>query len=469
METNEMPIIKNIDELVLTDLRRDALTILEAGYQAIVTERVINEHVSIDGNIMRVKNKAADINLSDYKRVFFIGIGKCAFDAGAVFEKMLGDKITDGIIIDVKGGVLKKLRSHVGTHPLPSEENVAVTRSIVDLLKGTTEEDLIMVVISGGGSSLLCLPHELNCETLSRFTEELMRRGATIAELNTVRKHLSEIQGGQFAKLVYPSPMIAFIFSDVPGNDIGMIASGPTVMDETTKEDAENILAKYDVLKACAAPDCEILETPKERKYFENVENMLILTNLNALVAMQAKARELGYMATIASDSLEGEAREIGVKLVAKMKGKRKTCMLYGGETIVTFEKKIKEKSNEKPDEKDEDSIGGNVGEKIEEKSEEKNKNAQGGRNQEASLGVLATIPPDLVFVAAASDGWDNTDVAGAICDSVLFEEAKRLSVDVNEYLDAHNSYDFFKKVGGHIKTGRMGSNVSDLYFVLSN
>jgi len=483
-DTKDTSIIKNIDDLASTELRGDALNILEAGYEAIVTEKVVKDFVSVKGDIMHVKNKASDINLSDYKRVFFIGIGKCAFDAGVVFEKMLGEKITDGIIIDVKGGTLKKLHSHVGTHPLPSEENVAVTRSIVELIKGTTEEDLVVVVISGGGSSLLCLPHEMNCEALSRITEALMKKGATITELNTVRKHLSEIQGGQFAKLVYPSSVISFVFSDVPGNDIGVIASGPTVLDRTTKEDAEAILAKYDVLKVCVTPECKVLETPKDRKYFKNVENILVLTNLNALVAMESKARELGYMASIASDSLQGEARETGVTLVEKLKGRKKRCMLYGGETTVTFSEKsdtekegddnavTEEKtteSTEKKTVKQQEEGEKKDGEKNDTgDAEEENKKAKGGRNQEAALGALTTIPEGVVFVAAASDGWDNSDVAGVIADSVLFEESKRLKLEVQEYLDTHNSYEFFKKAGGHIKTGRLGSNVSDLYFVLS-
>jgi len=230
-------IIKNFDELATTALRRDALEILEAGYGAISTKKVITSKVKVEENMLLVNGN--EIDLDNYEKIFFVGIGKCSATAGEVFENLLGDRITDGIVIDVRGIELKRIRSHVGTHPFPSEANVEAAQSVREMLEGATENDLVIAVISGGGSALLCLPHDLKCEVLVNTTKELMKKGANIEELNTVRKHLSLIQGGQFAKIAYPAKIMSLIFSDVPGDDISTIASGPTVIDTTTKEDAK--------------------------------------------------------------------------------------------------------------------------------------------------------------------------------------------------------------------------------------
>lgn len=422
-------IIKNIDEIATTKLRKDALDILEEGYRAINTEKVITSNIRVEDGHLFIEER--DINLNDYERVFFVGIGKCSADAAIILESILGDYLTSGIVVDVRGVVLQKIQSKVGTHPLPSEANIKATRSIKELLEDATERDLILTVISGGGSALLCLPHDIQCKLLIEITKTLMKKGATIEELNTVRKHLSLIQGGQFAKLAYPAKVVSLIFSDVPGDDIGTISSGPTVLDKTTKEDAEKILVKYDVLNVCKQPNCEVFETPKEEKYFAGVDNILLLTNKTALSAMKEKAEDLGYRAIIADSKVEGEARIIG-KLVAQQ-AKNNTCLLYGGETTVTVEKEGK-----------------------------------GGRCQEFILGALPYIKENSVIVAVASDGWDNTDVAGALGDNGILGEADRKGFDVNRFLKDNKSYDFFKLVNGHIKTGRIGSNVSDLYFTLT-
>jgi len=422
-------IIKNFDELAVTSLHKDALEILEAGYDAINTEKVISSKVKVENNHLFINDK--DINLESYERVVFVGIGKCAADAAISFEKLLGEHLSGGIIIDVRGVTLQKITSHVGTHPLPSEENIVAAQSIKDMLEDMTEKDLVIAVISGGGSALLCLPHDLRCDMFTNITRTLMEKGANIHELNTVRKHLSEIQGGQFAKLAFPATVVSFIFSDVPGDDISVVASGPTVLDTTTREDAERVLVKYNVLTTCKLPSCEVLETPKEEKYFDKVDNILILTNEVALSSMKEKATELGYRALIADSKVEGEARIAGKLIAGQVK--IGTCMLYGGETTVTLKN------------------GGN-----------------GGRNQEFILGALPHMKENSVVVAAASDGWDNTDVAGAIGDKNLFIKARGLGFLPEEFLKKNESYEFFKKVGGHINTGRTGSNVSDLYFTLT-
>lgn len=421
--------IKNIDTLGTTALRRDALAVLQAGYDAVTTERVIKEEVRLQGDELCVNDRK--FRLTDFERIFFIGIGKCAVDASLVFEEMLGDRITDGIVLDVKSSEFKRLRPFIGTHPLPSEANVVATKEIVRMLSGLTGRDLVLAFISGGGSALLCLPHKTDCATVSAVTSALGKAGATIHELNTVRKHLSDIQGGQLVKLVYPATVLTFIFSDVPGNDLGMIASGPTVPDKTTAADAERILAQYHILDRCQLKSCELVETPKDQKYFESVTNLLLVTNRKALEAMQTKAESLGYNAYVKNDAIEGFADELGRSLALETLPPN-SCFLYGGETTVH--------------------VRGN---------------GEGGRNQECALGALLALADDRVVVAAASDGWDNTDTAGAIVDINDQERARELGLHAESYLAANDSYHFWKKLGGSILTGRTGINVADFYFII--
>lgn len=423
-------VIKNSAALTTTPLRRDALEILEAGYQAILTKEVVESEVEVNGQYLRIGERV--IALGVFKRIFFVGIGKCALDAGEVFEEKLGSWLTDGIILDVRGATLKKLRSKIGTHPFPSEQNVEASQSIADLLEGLTDTDLLITVISGGASSLLCLPYDLTCETIGLITKTLMGKGATIDEINTFRKHTSKIQGGQFAKLAYPATVVSLIFSDVPGDDIATVASGPTVLDTTNIADARAVLEKYDIEKLCQLPDCELVETPKDPEYFLRVNNILFITTKKALEAMRREAERLGYHAEIVSAELQGEARAVGQRLALEATTP-KTCRLWGGETTVLVKKEGK-----------------------------------GGRCQEAVLGALTNMKDGVLCIAATSDGWDNTPFAGAIGDAVTLARARELGLDPLTASENNQAYDFFEKVGSHIDTGRTGANVSDWYITLT-
>jgi glycerate-2-kinase len=424
--------IKNKNDLSTTPLRADALDILSAGLDAIDTAMAVRHNVIFEKENRILKLGGKTFYLSEYKNVYLVAFGKCAVLAGKELEAILGDEIKSGIVLDIQGGSFKKLRSVVGTHPFPSEGNMKATADLVKLVESATEEDLVIVVISGGGSSLLCMPNEMSCENLVKITKILFSKGANIEEINTVRKHLSKVQGGYLAKMIYPAVSIALIFSDVPGDDLSVIASGPMSKDLTTKEMAEKIMKKYDVLNLCQIPSCELVETPKEDKYFEKVRHLLLVNNATALEAMSAKAKDLGYGARIVSKTLEGEAREVGAS-IAKTEIGAKSVLLYGGETTVMVKQKGK-----------------------------------GGRNQEVALGALPYVPEGRVLLACASDGVDNTDMAGAIADDNVREEAKKLSLNPQGFLDTNNSYEFFRQVGAHVKTGVTGSNVSDLYFLIS-
>jgi len=410
-------------------MRKDALDILEAGYEAILTKNVIRGAVTREGNTICIKDM--NVCFDDYERIFFVGVGKCAVDAAEELEDIIGDNLTEGIVLDVKSGIFKKLTSRVGTHPYPTEQNVEAAKEIEAMLEKTTEKDLVLMLISGGGSSLLCLPHELKCESITKITKTLMDKGAPIRDINIVRKHFSEIQGGGLARMAYPATVVSLLFSDVPGNDIDTIASGPTVLDKSTKEEAEETLMKYNAFNLCEVPYCEILETPKDEKYFKNVYNILVVTNDMALEAMAKKADELEYGAVICSNCAEGEAREFGKKIASDEYAVR-GCYLYGGETTVTIAGK-----------------------------------GLGGRNQEVVLGAFPYLREGMLIVGAASDGWDNSDVAGAMSDKEFFDKAEEMKLYPEDFLKENNSYEFFKRAGGHIQTGRTGANVADFYFVL--
>jgi glycerate-2-kinase len=425
-------IIKNYNEIETTSLRRYALDILEAGYRAILTKDVIRSSVVKSEEGIRVQGE--EIHFSDYARIFIVAIGKCAVDAGQALEDILGEHITDGIVIDVKTGEFKKLRSFVGTHPYPSAQNVSAVKEIVTMISDLTEKDLVIAIISGGGSSLLSLPHKITTEELTAITRKIMDKSAPIHELNIVRKHLSDIQGGSFAKMAYPAKVVSLIFSDVPGNDLATIASGPTVLDTSTKEEAEAILEKYNIRAECELPELETIETPKDEKYFSNVKNLLVVTNDIALLAMKKKSEELGYRANIENNRVEGIARELGEE-IAKKELPPKTCLLYGGETTTH--------------------VVANPG--------------IGGRNQEFVLGGLPHLKEGTVLVGAASDGRDYSDAGGAIGDKELFEKAKATGLHPADFLANNNSFEFFRQAGGHIHTGPTGANVADLYFILSS
>lgn len=420
--------VKNTRELSKTPLRRDALAILEAGLNAIDTRTALRRAFLIEGNKLRLGHKTYD--LSRYKRIFVVAIGKAAFEASKELESLLGNKITDGLVLDVKGGRLAHMESRIGTHPFPSMVNMKATGELVALLRDVTEHDLVIMVVSGGGSALLCWPTELTCDQLTMLTKTLMTRGASIQELNTVRKHTSDILGGQAVAIAYPATVIGLIFSDIPGDDLSMVASGPTFLDTTTMADASHVLKKYDALKACRWPSCELKETPKGSEYFTHVHNELVVSNVVAARAMKEAAEEAGYRARIVTTALTGEAQKEAHKLISSIH--HGEALIVAGETTTIVKGKGK-----------------------------------GGRNQEAALAVLEALPKDVLFLACASDGIDNTPAAGAIADAVTLASAKAKRLKSASYLAKNDSFSFFQKAGGQIMTGVTGMNVSDLWLVL--
>ena len=424
--------IQNFDTLAVNELRRDALAIAEAGYEAVDTEKVVRGKVQVVGEELRIGDKSFNIK---GREIYFVGVGKCAFDGAEAIEKILGEKLAGGVALDVSliaQSALTKIETYIGTHPLPSEANVQATTRIMEFLSGREKNDLVIMLISGGGSTLLCLPTApMTCVDESALFEGLTAHGASIQDINIVRKHTSRARGGALAAAAYPAEVAALIISDVPENDIASIASGPTVLDSTTVADAKAILATHDIT---ASAPIEFIETPKEQKYFERVVNVLFLTNQDALSAMQTEAEKRGYAVTIADNHFSGEARELGRAVVEKLHSSQsKTVLLYAGESTVTLPPHA----------------------------------GTGGRNQEMALAALETLRDDELILPFASDGHDNTEHAGAIGDSATRAHAEAHNLSVTEYLHAHRSYDFFTATNDALVTGYTGSNVSDLIIAL--
>lgn len=428
--------ITNFNELAVSDGRRALLSVAEAGFQAIDTTAVMREMIRVDGATLTVGGATggAAIDLTETDRLIFIAVGKCSVEASVAAEAILGSRITSGVVVDVKAGpASERLTIFCGTHPLPSDENLAAAEAIKEMLGGLTDRDLVVFVISGGGSTLLFLPENAKDREEVPIMEALIRAGATIQEINTVRKHLSLARGGYLAQYAYPARVVSLIFSDVPANDISFIASGPTVKDATTVKDAERVLAKFDVMKTCNIEKCGLIETPKEDKYFERVTNILAVSNIRALEAMKAASEKLGFQAEILGSELTGEAADMG-KIVAEAihAAPPKTVLLWGGETTV---------------------IVHGAG--------------QGGRNLELGASALRFVKEGEEVLSFDSDGRDHGPYAGIICDTMTGRAIAEAGLDLEAFRRNNDLYAFFGKVGHYVLTGDTGSNVSDLIIAL--
>lgn len=422
--------LNNFEDLAITPLRQAALNIAEAGLAAIATPAVIRRLVFLEDDILRIGDN--DYNLEKINQVLFVGIGKCALEAAREVESILGGRLFGGIAVDVHQGRLEKIESYAGTHPFPSEQNIDITKKIIGLLSGLTEKDLVIFAISGGGSTLLCQPQDMTCYNEADLLKILFEKGATIQEINTIRKHLSLARGGYLAKYLYPARGIALVFADVPGDNFEFVASGPTVKDTTTAAEAAAVIQKYDVEKVCGF-SCNLIETPKDDIYFQNINNILAVSNKTALAAMAAKAGELGFSSEIKTAVLTGEARNIGKEIAENLNTiTQKKALLYGGETTVTVKK-----------------------------------SGRGGRNQELALAALPALKEGEAVLVLASDGRDNGEYAGAIVDSETNKKASALNLAPVEFLENNQSTDFFEKTGDFLMTGDTGSNVSDLVIAI--
>lgn len=419
-------LVKNYRQLARNRLRRQALKIIDAGLQAIGVENILGQKIRQRDHYLEIDRHKID--LDRFRRVFVVGFGKASLDSARFLEKLLADRVSGGIVIDVRQGRLKKIKSVKGSHPYPNLINIRATEEMVAILKQCRKNDLVIVIVSGGGSALLSKPHRLTPEQLTAVIKDLFKKGADIRELNILRKHLSEIHGGWISRLAWPAQVVGLIFSDIPFSDLSLVASGPTFFDKSTKKDARAIIKKYEL------PALPLLETPKEQKYFSATRNILMLSNKTALEAMACIGKKLGLAVHTCRTRLTGEARVIGRQIVQEY-GRKKGLFLFGGETTV----KVKG-------------------------------SGRGGRNQELVLSAIPYLRSGQLIASVASDGKDNIwGVAGALADMLTVKMSRQKNLSPELFLEDNNSYEFFKKTGDVIITGITGSNVSDLILFMND
>lgn len=435
-------------------LRKHALEIFQAGLAAVDPVEAIFRHVKVSEDVLHVEGQR--FVLSDFEHVFVVGAGKAGATMGQALEQLLGERITDGVVVTKEGhGLpLKHIRLYEASHPLPDKRGMDGAEEILSLVQGAGERDLVLCLISGGGSALMVCPAEgITLEDKQTVTRLLLACGADIHEINTIRKHLSRIKGGGLARLAYPAFVVNLILSDVVGDDLNVIASGPTVPDTSTYADARQICQRYSIWDQVPAPvkkriedgiEGSIPDTPGAGdQIFQRCHSQLVGTNMQALQAAGSKGRQLGYNVMILSSTIQGEAREAAKELANVAREIRVSghplsppaCILCGGETTVTIK-------------------GG----------------GKGGRNQEFVLAAARAIKglEDVVVLAGGTDGNDGpTDAAGAIADGDTVARAMEKGLAPQEYLDRNDAYHFFQALQDLLMTGPTGTNVMDVYMAL--
>jgi len=438
----------------MDDMRQHALRIFNAAVEAVDPEKAVLRHLKKRENALWIDEQRLD--LADYDRILVVGAGKADAPMARAVEKVLGEDITGGSIVvkDGHGLPLNRITVHEAGHPVPDGRGVQGAEAILDTVRDAGERDLVICLLSGGGSALLVSPVEgVDLEDKQGVTRLLLSCGATIHEINAVRKHLSRVKGGRLAGLAHPATVVSLILSDVVGDDLDVIASGPTVPDRSTFGQAVDVLKGYKVwaqvpdaakrhLKMGLAGDIE--DTPKPGDpAFEKDCLALVGTNLQALKAAGEEAKALGYPSLILSSMIQGEAREVAKAFSAVPKEIIRSglpvaapaCILCGGETTVTIKGAGK-----------------------------------GGRNQEFALAAAFDIDgiDGVVALSGGSDGTDGpTDAAGAVADGATLTRARKLGLDPKAHLEENNAYPFFKELGDLIITGPTRTNVMDIYMML--
>lgn len=408
---------------------------------------LLRQAMVIEGACLRAGGLALD--LDRVRRVIVLGCGKAGAGMAEAVEAILGDRIADGFVVvkEGHGRPLGKVRIAEAGHPIPDRRGQAAASTLLDMARSASAADLVVFLVSGGGSALTPAPAPpVTLEEKRAVTRSLLAAGATIGELNAVRKHLSLLKGGQLARAVAPATVLTLILSDVIGDPLDVIASGPTAPDPTTFADALEVLRRKELLDAApasirerllAGARGEIEETPKPGDPLFARVTTVVLGNNGLITGAAASASvRLGYRTELLTRPLEGEARDVARALVERARGlEPPACLIAGGETTVTVRGQGK-----------------------------------GGRCQELALAASVAIEGtrDLVVLAAGTDGTDGpTDAAGAIVDGGTVARGLRGKLDARAALDDNDSYRFLEASGDLIVSGPTGTNLLDLYVVI--
>ncbi len=441
-------------DTITQEMRNDAEEIFQAGLDAVAPIDAIHRHCRVADNRLMVGEQQYDLSRMD--RIFVVGAGKATAAMAQAIETLLGDRIDDGVI-SVKydhTAPLQRVQTIEAGHPLPDANGMAAAQAMLTLVQQATASDLVICLLSGGGSALVPLPAEgITLDQKQVASDVLIACGATIHEINAIRKHLSAIKGGKLAQAAAPAQLVSLILSDVVGDDLDVIASGPTVPDASTFEECASIIDRYGIAQNMPGPIRDRLqagaagaigETPKRDNHpWDHSYNCIVGSNLEAIRAAQELARIKGYHTLVLSSRLEGETRVVaqvhgGIAREVLASGHpiaTPACILSGGETTVTL-------------------TGG----------------GKGGRNQEFALAAALDIAGHerIVLLSAGTDGTDGpTDAAGAIVDHRTAQRAARAKLDLRQHLDQNDAYPFFKALDDLLITGPTFTNVMDMRIVL--
>ena len=438
----------------------DICRILAAAIQGAEAGEAVRIHVSRETNRLHIDQ--LQVNLDDYKRILVMAVGKASLPMVESITDMLDDRLTAGWLITKDGYLDRAKYTHPARvklieagHPIPDSRNVTAGKEKLSAARNIERDDLVFLLLSGGGSALMMHPAgEITLEDTQGLTTLLLRCGAPISEINTIRKHCDDFKGGGLARLLFPARVITLILSDVLGDSVDMIASGPTTADPTTFAAAWEILEKFQIADQVpirvrthllSGLEGKIAETLKPGDLaLGNVTHIVIGNNRTAINSAEEAAKYLGFSTRILTSHLQGEAAQTGRNLAEEAIAilstpnapPRPTCLMAGGETTVTI-----------------------------------HGDGTGGRNQELALGAVTSLAgaSQIVFVALATDGGDGpTDAAGAIVTHETYAYGQSLGLDPLAYLQRNDSYHYFERLDDLIKTGPTSTNVNDLVFFFS-
>jgi glycerate 2-kinase len=438
----------------LMELRAHAREIFMAGLKSADPLDAIKKNIRLRDDHLQIADRS--YRLSKIRNIVVVGCGKAAARMARAIEDLLGDRVTGGVVV-VKYGYglpLDRIKVVEASHPIPDEAGLDGARQIMELVQAAGANDLVLFLISGGGSALFPCPADgLTLADKQRATQILVESGATIQEINAVRKHISKLKGGRFAKLVAPAQLVSLILSDVVGDSLEAIASGPTVPDSTTYSDCLEIIRRYDLKEKIPNSVLELLqrgatggveETPKSSDaVFRKVQNVVIGSNRAAVEAAVRQAEVFGYHTQMLSSSIEGESRIVAKSHAALVKAIARTnkpvgrpaCVISGGETTVTVR-----------------------GDGL------------GGRNQEFALAAAVEVAgmDSMVILSGGTDGTDGpTDAAGGIVDGSTIQRGGAKGLDATAFLIRNDSYHFLKATDDLLITGPTFTNVMDLHVML--
>lgn len=434
------------------DSKNCAIEIYKAGVKSVLPEALIYNSITLKNNILSCNGN--NFNLAGFDHIYLIGFGKASAAMAQSIEKLLGNRISGGHVITKYGHGVRfdNLTLTEAGHPIPDNNGISGSKKILQVVSQATAKDLIIAVISGGGSALLAdVPEEITLDELKEVNSLLVNSGADIREMNAVRKHISGLKGGQLARFAHPAALLTLLVSDVVGDPLDVIASGPTVADPSTFAEALQVIERFKLENSIPTSVTAYLEKGRSGKIAETVKegdpvllhtcNYLLGSNKSALQEAKIMAEHFGYSAIVVTDSISGDVGDVAEYLFfnitryASLAENRKRALLFGGEPTVRPAGKGK-----------------------------------GGRNQHLVLLMTKKIAgmKGITFLSAGTDGTDGpTDAAGAVCDGTTLESAIKMGIDIENSTRNFDAYPFFEAIGGLLKTGPTLTNVMDLMVVL--